>query len=90
MAWGNMKSKSLGLILLASVISGCGIAAKIKARDDMMQAKSAYTQCLQQNSAEPGQCAGLKEAYEADLQAYRATSAGIKPGYALSIDQSSN
>jgi hypothetical protein len=47
-----------------------------QARNDMMQAKNAYTKCLQENSAEPQKCAGFKEAYEVDRQAYRAPSGG--------------
>jgi len=69
---------------------GCGIAAKVQARNDMMQAKNAYTQCLQQNSAEPEKCARLKEAYEVDLQAYRATSSGLQNGYTVNVNQTSN
>ena len=79
-----------GGVLAAFVLCGCGVAAKVNARNDMEQSKTAYKQCLVQNSTEPRVCDGLKQAYEADLQAYRATSAGIRPGYALSIDQSSN
>jgi hypothetical protein len=78
------------VIVAAFVVSGCGVVAKVDARNDMMQSKQAYTDCLRANSAEPQSCAGLKEAYEADLQAYRATSSGIRPGYAVSVDQSSN
>jgi hypothetical protein len=81
-----VKAKSL-VIVMAFAVSGCGFAAKVQARDDMMQAKRDYTQCLQQNSAEPRRCEGLKETYEADLQAYRATSAGVKPGYSLTVDR---
>ena len=81
---------TFALATVAIVLAtGCGLAAKVQARDDMMQAKAAYTQCLQQNSAETAKCDGYKQAYEADLQAYRATSAGIRPGYALSVDQTS-
>lgn len=85
-----MNTKILVLVETACVISGCGIVAKVDARNDMMAAKKEYTDCLRKNNAEPGACAGLKEAYQTDLQAYRATSAGIQPGFALSVDQSSN
>jgi hypothetical protein len=84
-----MRAKYLAIVA-ALTLAGCGVVAKVQARDEMMQAKTAYTQCLQQNSAETARCDGFKQAYEADLQAYRATSAGIRPGYALSVDQSSN
>jgi hypothetical protein len=74
---------------LASVTAyGCGVAAKVHARDDMMHAKSAYTQCLTENSSDPSKCAGLKEAYDADLQAYRATSSGLRSGSVLEVQSS--
>jgi hypothetical protein len=81
-------------LALAITISGCGDAAEDKqamqaaaennqARSDMMQAKNAYTKCLQENNADPQKCAGFKEAYEVDLQAYRATSGGSVSGGAV-------
>ena len=85
-----MKPKCFVSITLVFAVSGCGVAAKVQARDEMMQSRQEYTDCLRAHSAEPQTCAGLKEAYQADLQAYRATSAGIRPGYSLSVDQSSN
>jgi hypothetical protein len=68
-----------------TIASGCGTVAKVQARDDMMQAKSAYTQCLTNNSSEPSKCAGLKEAFEADLQAYRATASGVRNGTVVDV-----
>jgi hypothetical protein len=82
-----MTAKHFGVFALASAIFGCAVSAKVQARNDMMQSKSAYTDCLRQNNSEPSNCAGLKEAYEANLQAYRATSAAIRPGYTVSVDQ---
>ena len=62
-------------LALSITILGCSDAAEdSQARNDMMQAKDAYTKCLQENSAEPQKCAGFKEAYDVNLQAYRATS----------------
>lgn len=84
-----MKASILIAVATILVCQGCGVVAKVQARDDMMQAKSAYTGCLQENSGQPAKCAGLREAFEADLQAYRATSAGIQPGYSVSVDQTS-
>jgi hypothetical protein len=87
-----MKAKITLLIVAAFVLSGCGDAANmqapdattVKARDDMMHAKTAYTACLQQHSADLSACAGFKEAYEVDLQAYRAISGGIRtPGVSI-------
>ena len=86
------KAAALALVgwYLMIAVSGCAVAAKVHTRNDMMQSKTEYTDCLRANSSEPQKCAGLKEAYEADLQAYRATSAGTSPGYSVSVDQSSN
>ncbi len=78
-----MKRLLIGVALLS--LSGCGIAAKIQSRDDMMAAKSAYTDCLANNPQNPGACEGLRLAYQADLQAYDATSAGMRPGYTFSV-----
>jgi hypothetical protein len=36
----------LGLLLSVVALDGCGIAAKVEARNDMMTAKTAYTSCL--------------------------------------------
>lgn len=59
------------------------IEAQNQARNDMMQAKNVYTKCLQENNAEPQKCAGFKEAYEVDLQAYRAVSGGSANGVTI-------
>jgi hypothetical protein len=76
-----MKASAIMFLALAITISGCTITTNDqvdnvpnKARNDLMQAKDAYTKCLQENNAEPQKCAGFKEAYEVDLQAYRAIS----------------
>ncbi len=80
------------VIIAACALSGCGVddAANVQARDEMMQSKQAYEYCLRANSAEPPTCVSLEQAYEADRQAYQATSAGIRSRYAVSVDQSSN
>lgn len=72
--------KVIAVLLLATSLAGCGIAAKVDARNDMMQSRQLYKSCLIQNPSNPAACAGLKAAYQADMQAYRATSAGIMRG----------
>lgn len=73
-----MKSESLALIMIVLLVSGCSNAAnparaqRIQARDDMVQSRTAYRDCARANSSEPRKCAGLKEAFETDLQAYNA------------------
>ena len=74
-------------VLVGIFVGGCGIAAKVQARNDMMQAKDAYTQCLAENS-DPSKCQGLKEAYDADLKAYLATSSGVRSGSVVDVQTS--
>ena len=74
-----MRAEYLAIVFWALAISGCGITAKGEARDDMMQAQAAYTQCLQQNRAETALCDGYKQIYEADVHTYRTASAGNTP-----------
>lgn len=70
-----MRTLSLVLgLILAPTLAGCGIAATVRAREDMEQSKSAYKQCLGQHSQDPSQCTALRQAFEADMAAYRATS----------------
>jgi hypothetical protein len=68
------------LMLAASSLSGCGIAAKVNARNSMQESLAAYKACLVQNPQNVNACQGAKLAYDADMRAYRATSAGIQPG----------
>jgi hypothetical protein len=74
------------LISMCAVASGCGIAAKVNARNDTEASKAAYKACLAQNAPSPAASEGAHLAYEADVKAYRATSAGIKPGRSDTID----
>jgi hypothetical protein len=69
-----------------TITSGCGTVAKVQARDAMMQAKFAYMQCLTNNSSESSKCAGLKEAFEADFQAYRAPASGVRNGTVVDVE----
>jgi hypothetical protein len=65
-------SKSLVLRFTPAlfVLCGCVIGAE-NARHDMEASKAAYKSCLV--AREPEACEGLRQAYEADLSAYRAT-----------------
>ena len=71
------------IIIAAAVFSACSAespsAVATQARNDMMEARAAYTKCLQENAADPHKCASESQAFEADLQAYRATQASVKP-----------
>src|SRR5271155_699750 len=77
-------------VALAGLVAGCGIAAKVNARNDMEASKSAYKACLAEHPKDPAACEGPREAYEADLAAYRATSAGLRPGATITVEQSTD
>jgi hypothetical protein len=68
----------LSLMTLPFLLEGCGIAAKVDARNDMLQSKAAYKNCLAQNPDNVSACEAAESAYEADLAAYQATTAGLR------------
>jgi hypothetical protein len=72
----------IGLIgtVATLALSGCGIAAKVDARNNMRASLAEYKACLAQNSQNLKACEASRLAYNADMRAYRATSAGIQPG----------
>jgi hypothetical protein len=67
-------------------VAGCGVAAKMQARNEMMQSEATYKACLAEHPDNISACAGARAAYETDLQMFRATSAGIKPGRSDNLD----
>jgi hypothetical protein len=75
-----MTMRFLILVMAGVTLSGCGIAAKIDARNEMMDSKRDYTNCLTAHPDDTKACEGYRLAYQADMQAYRATSAGIMRG----------
>jgi hypothetical protein len=75
------------LVVVLAVCGGCGIAAKVRARDDMESSKATYKRCLELNADDPNKCEALRRVYEADIKAYRETSKGIRPGATISVDQ---
>ena len=70
----------LVLLLTALPIAGCGIAAKIDARQDYQASEAQYKSCLTANAAAPQNCEGLRLAMEADERKYTNFSAGTNPG----------
>jgi hypothetical protein len=76
-ARGVIAMRRILSVVLISVLAGCGVAAKVRARNDMEVSKAAYKECLRREKAE---CEGLRQAYDADLQAYRATSNALRNG----------
>jgi hypothetical protein len=65
--------KPLFFALAVSILlfSGCGIAADIRARNDVEDSKAAYKDCLKQHPDDLSKCDAPKKAYEADLEYYR-------------------
>jgi hypothetical protein len=62
------------------MLSGCGLAAKVGARNEYEASAERYKACLNANPATPSNCEGLRLAMEADERKYTNFSAGIQPG----------
>jgi len=77
---GGKMYRHLSVFIAATLLGGCGVVAKVNARDDMTASKTAYKSCLLQNPSNVSACEGYRLAFEADLKAYRAASAGIQSG----------
>src|SRR6266536_5947523 len=79
---GTMRFPAMAMTMAAVAVGlgGCGLAAKVNARSEMTQSESAYKACLVQHPGQVSACESVRLAYEADLQMYRATSAGVQPG----------
>ena len=63
----------VGLVLLASSLSACGIADHYQAQSRMEKSEDAYRQCLLQHTADPASCNELKKFFEQDKAAYEKT-----------------
>lgn len=62
--------KYILVVILISSATGCGIAARVGARNDMETSKKAYTKCLERES-DVSRCERYKRAFEANIKAYR-------------------
>ena len=71
--------KALAIVISCSLLAACGIVAKVSARNDMEESKAAYKVCLAQHPNDVSACEAARLVYEADMQAYRATSTGVWP-----------
>jgi hypothetical protein len=68
---GESKLRRLLIVpALAALLVGCVVGGE-NALHDMERSKAAYKACLA--AREPEACDGLRQAYEADRSAYRAT-----------------
>jgi hypothetical protein len=83
-----MKSIRLILIITIPFLSACGIQAKVNARNDLEQSKTAYKECLIQHADDANKCAALRTIYQTDLQTYEAMSRGTRTGPSISVEQS--
>ena len=83
-----MKANRVVLIVAIPILSGCGVAAKVNARNDLEQSKRAHKQCLIEYADDIGKCASQRTAYQTDLQTYEAMSRGIRTGPSISVEQS--
>lgn len=61
------------LIVSGALLSGCGVTAKIDARQEYQTSTAAYKNCLTINP--PANCEGLRLAMEADAQRFNNLSA---------------
>jgi hypothetical protein len=77
---GGREMNKLVLLLAAVPLAGCGITAKIDARQDYQTSEAQYKACLSANPAAPQNCEGFRLAMEADERKYTNLSAGTNPG----------
>jgi predicted small secreted protein len=75
---------TLILVVVTALSNGCVTA---KAGQDMENSRIAYKKCLEEHPDDPDKCEALRRAFEADLNAYRATSPGITSHGAISVEQ---
>jgi hypothetical protein len=62
------------------LLSGCGLSARIDARNEYQASSANYKACLASNPAAPQNCEGLRLAMETDERKYNNLSAGLAPG----------
>jgi hypothetical protein len=72
--------RELGVVALCAALGGCGIGARVEARNDYQASETQYKTCLTANPAAPQNCEGLRLAMEADERKYNNLSAGLAPG----------
>lgn len=67
------------LLVVAGTLGGCGIAARMDARNDYQTAAANYKGCLAAHPASPQSCESLRLAMEVDERKYNNLSAGLNP-----------
>jgi hypothetical protein len=72
--------RHLAIILCCVCLAGCGVAARVDARNDYQTSSANYKACLVDNPSAPKNCEGLRLAMETDERKYNEFSAGLNPG----------
>lgn len=72
------------LILPVLTLAGCGIAAKVDARQNYQQSLSAYKECAAAAGANLAPCEGKRVVMEADARAFGEMSNGLRENGGLS------
>ncbi|MHC2619194.1 hypothetical protein ACVIW2_001226 [Bradyrhizobium huanghuaihaiense] len=80
----RIGSRTFAALSLVSLLGGCGVAAKIEARNDYRTSADQYKACLTANPAAPQNCEGLRLAMETDERKFNNLSAGTNPGSQIS------
>jgi hypothetical protein len=76
-----MEAKQILTIgFMPFLLSGCGIAARVDARNEYQVSSANYKACLAANPATPQNCESLRLAMETDERKYNNLSAGLNPG----------
>jgi hypothetical protein len=70
---------ALAVLCLVS-LAGCGIVAKVDARQNYQKSLADYRACLDANPANVQACEGKRLVMEADERAYNNMAAGIQQG----------
>ena len=65
---------------MSFLLSGCGIAARVDARNEYQVSAANYKACLAANPAAPQNCESLRLAMETDERKYNNLSSGLNPG----------
>jgi hypothetical protein len=76
---GNISKRSIIIVIgLSGTLAGCGIAAKVDARNEYRGSVAAYKECLATHAPKDGE--GQRLAMEADERQYDNLAAGITNG----------
>ena len=69
--------RNLAAAVMCLALGGCGIAARMDARNDYKASADQYKACLAANPAAPSNCEGLRLAMETDERKFNNMGAAI-------------